>query len=324
MKISKRVKIVLAVIITVVLVWVLSAQVNLLDISGLLKTMPVHLLIVSFVLYVFGHLGRTLRFYRLLDWKNSFHDLFSIVCVHNMFINTLPARTGEVSYFYMTKKRGISLTKGGSILVLARILDMISIAIILLVSVFFAGSLPVFFTKLSYFIAAGLVVCMLLLFSLVYFGQHFLKLVRKVFSFIGFGKSRLVDWIIERGEEIVESFKVLKSWKSFFEHLFYSFFIWSVRFVLFYLITIGLGLDIGVWVCIIGLILPIFSAFLPVQGIGGFGTIEGAWTLSFMALGVSKEAAILTGFGFHIVFLMYTLILGAYGFIVPLILKKLG
>ena len=35
---------------------------------------------------------------------------------------------------------------------------------------------------------------------------------------------------------------------------------------------------------------------LPIQGIGGFGTFEGSWAVSFMAVGVSKEAAISSGF----------------------------
>jgi hypothetical protein len=82
---------------------------------------------------------------------------------------------------------------------------------------------------------------------------------------------------------------------------------------LFYLITIGLGVKIGIWIGIIGIMFPMISTFLPIQGLGGFGTFEGVWTISFMSLGISKEVAILTGFGFHLTFLMFAIIMGVYG-----------
>ena len=52
-------------------------------------------LLIGFVLYLRLFL-RTLRFHILLNNKVSIKDLFSIVCVHNMANNILPARTGEV------------------------------------------------------------------------------------------------------------------------------------------------------------------------------------------------------------------------------------
>jgi len=323
MKISKRIKLVSALILTAALIWILSAQVNLVNIIGLLKAVPLHILAAAFVLYILGHLGRTVRFYRLLGWKNSFHDLFSIVCLHNLFINTLPARTGEFSYLYLTKKRDVPLAKSGSMLIIARILDLISIALILLLAVLFAENLPAFITKFSHLVTALLLACLLLLFSLSYFGSEFINALDKIFSFFGLGKSKAVKLLLEKGNEAAESFKVLKSRKAFSEHLFYSLFIWGVRFVLFWLITIGLGIEVGIWIGIIGITLPLLSTFLPIQGLGGFGTLEGAWTISFMSLGISKEAAILSGFGFHIVFLMFAVITGVYGFLVPSILKKL-
>jgi uncharacterized protein (TIRG00374 family) len=222
----------------------------------------------------------------------------------------------------MTKKRGIPLTKGGSILLISRIFDMISIAIILLFSVFFAKSLPLFFTKLSWVISIGLIFCIVLLLFFIYFDRFVLSFITKIFSLFRIRESKMAHWVIDKSKEVLESFKMLKSKKYFFEQLFYSLFIWSVRFILFYLITISLGIVIGFWVCIIGLILPILSAFLPIQGFGGFGTIEGTWVVSFMLLGIAKEAAILSGFAFHIVFLIFTILAGLFGAIVLFLSKN--
>tara|TARA_Y100000310_G_C20663067_1_gene805886 strand:- start:692 stop:1669 length:978 start_codon:yes stop_codon:yes gene_type:complete len=323
MKISKRIKTVLAILLTVGLVWFLAMQVNLADVIQIIQQMPISLLLASFGLYVLGHLGRTIRFYKLLGWKNGFHELFSIVALHNLFINTLPARTGELSYLYMTKKRDVSIAKSGSVLVIARILDMIAIAVILLVAVIMVPVLPAFLATVSYFVAGLLVVSLFMLFSLVHFGKHFMSGLGKLFSLFRLGKTSIAKWVLEKGDEAIDSFKVLKSKGSFFEHLFYSLFIWGVRFVLFWLITIGLGVEVGIWVGIIGITLPMLSTFLPIQGLGGFGTLEGAWVLSFMSLGIAKEVAILTGFGFHIVFLTFSIITGVYGFMALSLIKKL-
>jgi uncharacterized membrane protein YbhN (UPF0104 family) len=56
-------------------------------------------------------------------------------------------------------------------------------------------------------------------------------------------------------------------------------------------------------------------SILPIQGIGGFGTFEGSWAVSFMAVGVSKEAAISSGFLSHIFGIFCILILFIIGFI---------
>jgi len=55
-------------------------------------------------------------------------------------------------------------------------------------------------------------------------------------------------------------------------------------------------------------------SILPIQGIGGFGTLEGSWAISFMAMGVTKEAAISSGFVMHIISIIYLAILFIIGF----------
>jgi len=322
MKLTNSVKTFFAIVLTIVLVWLLATQVNFLEVFTLLKNISLPMIAVSFILYIFGNIGRSIRFYRLLNWKKSFHEIFSIVCVHTFFINLLPARTGELSYFYLTKKRDISLTKGGSVLIIVRILDIISVALILLLSVLFAEALPAIITKFFYLVAALLISCLLLLFSLVYLGTQFMSVIKKIFLLIGLEKSRVVKWVFEKGEEIAESFKILKSKRVFLENLAYSLFIWVSRFIFFYLITLSLGIHVSFWIAVIGITLPMLSTFFPVQGLANFGTLEGAWAISFISLGVSKEVAILTGFGFHLMFLFYAVVMGVYGFTTLAILKS--
>ena len=92
-----------AVIISVVLVAILLSQINLRDITTTLTSIDPIYLVIGFVLYIFTYFFRALRFYILLNNKVSIKHLFSIVCVHNMANNIMPARTGEISYVYLLK-----------------------------------------------------------------------------------------------------------------------------------------------------------------------------------------------------------------------------
>jgi hypothetical protein len=40
---------------------------------------------------------------------------------------------------------------------------------------------------------------------------------------------------------------------------------------------------------------------LPISGIGNWGTLEAGWAAGFLIVGLSKEKAIATGFGIHII-----------------------
>jgi hypothetical protein len=66
----------------------------------------------------------------------------------------------------------------------------------------------------------------------------------------------------------------------------------------------------------------VFSTMLPIQGIGGFGTMEGGWALGFIAVGAAEEVAINTGFGFHLIVLLFTITLGIYGYIKIFYIRK--
>lgn len=90
-----------AVVITIVLVAVLLSQVSIGDVAKTLASIDLVYLIIGFILYLSSYFFRALRFHILLNNKVSIKDLFSIVCVHNMANNILPARTGEVFVIYV-------------------------------------------------------------------------------------------------------------------------------------------------------------------------------------------------------------------------------
>ena len=91
-----------AVLITIVLLFLLSSQINPDDVIITLKNINPLFLIAGFILYTGGlTVLRTWRFHILLNKEVSVKDLFPITCVVNMMNNLLPARTGELSYIYL-------------------------------------------------------------------------------------------------------------------------------------------------------------------------------------------------------------------------------
>ena len=80
-----------------------------------------------------------------------------------------------------------------------------------------------------------------------------------------------------------------------------------------YTLIIAMGIDMTFWTVLFASSFAIITTILPVQGIGGFGTMEGGWTIGLMAMGVTKGIAISSGFSYHIIVLFYIGILGCIG-----------
>ncbi len=89
--------------------------------------------------------------------------------------------------------------------------------------------------------------------------------------------------------------------------------LWLSNFGALYLIVAGMGISLSVPNIIFGAAFVLLLLVLPVHGIAGFGTTETIWTLVYTPLGMTLEDAIISGFGYHIVLLAYTLTLGLFG-----------
>ncbi len=308
----KKEKIIL-ITITAVLVAILLSQIKIRDIFTTISTIPPHWILIGFVLYIFSYFFRALRFNVLLARKVSVKDLFAIVSVHNMMNNILPARTGELSYVYLLKKKNIPTGEGIATLMIARLFDFIAISIFFFISVLFIKELPEVISTVLLIIAAFLVLLVLILISLAYHGDKFMGTIDKTAIKLNLNKINVINFLIKKGEETTENFGILRSKKTILFIFLFSVLIWCSLYPIVYVLLTEMGVDLSIWKVIVGSTFPVFVILLPIQSLGGFGTFEGAWTIAFMSLGVSKEIAIASGFGFHIIASVYFLILGGYG-----------
>ena len=313
---SKTIAKISAVVITAVLLAILLSQIQIADIIVTLASIDPLYLVAGFILYTCSYFFRALRFHILLNKEVRLRDLFNIVCVHNMVNNILPARTGELSYIYLLKKLHNKKTgEGIATLFVARVFDFISISLLFLVSAFMMHELPKMIIKSVWVIALFLGLIAIFLIALLFFGKPFLNLVKIFFERFNWDKKHFADYLLRKGEETVESFEKIKiSGKIIIIALILnSFAIWLLLYSLNYILVRAMDINLSYFEVVFASTFAVFTTILPIQGIGGFGTLESGWTVGFIAVGVTKEVAISSGFGFHIILWLYFVILGCWG-----------
>ena len=307
-----------AVVITIVLLAILLSQVNIADVVTTLVSINPLYLVAGFLLYACCYFFRAVRFRILLNGKVGLRDLFRIVCVHNMVNSILPARTGELSYIYLLKKvHQRTIGDGVATLVVARMFDVVVIVVFFLLSLQFTRDTPSALVHSAW--VGGLVIVALvsLLALLLYSGRSLFNSMKSLFETFHLVRWHLGKYLLAKAEETVESFGRIKSPGLFkyFQLLLVSCGIWLSLYLLIYLLVVGMGISVGFFAVLFASTFAIISTVLPVQGFGGFGTIEGTWTIGFMLVGLSKADAICSGFGYHVVSILYFSIFGIYGFL---------
>lgn len=308
---SKSLKILTTIIITVILVSTLLSQIQIADVITTLVSIDPLYLIVGFVLYICSYFLRALRFHILLNGEVGIWDLFNIVCVHNMVNSILPARTGELSYIYLLKKLHNKNTgEGIATLFVVRVFDFISISSLFFISILMMHNLPEIIMKAVWVIAGFMILIVIFSITLLYSGESFLNIVRRFFRKFNLDKKYFADYLLRKGKEVVENFKKIKNNGKIIEIAIVSIAIWLSAYSLAYMLLTGMKIPLNFFQVLLASTFSLFTTVLPIQGIGGFGTYEGGWTIGFIAMGLTKEVAISSGFAYHIIIIAYFVILG--------------
>ncbi len=312
----------LTICITILLVLILFSQIKLSDIVYTLTVLNYFHLLFAFILYSCSYFFRTLRFYILLDKKVSLKDLFHIVCVHNMANNIFPARTGELSYVYLLNKVHNKQTgEGIASLAVARVLDLFIILIMFFISLYFVEFLSSSVSKIIW-IAASFMIILIVFFALsLYFGTYISLFTRNIFIGLKIDRINVIIFLLNKVDEVIESIQAIKSFKktAFLELIIASFGIWLSMYSFNFLLVSAMNIDLDFLSVIFATSFAIFTTVLPIQGVGGFGTLEGGWTVGFVTVGLASDLAISSGFIYHTIIWIYFLILGAWG---TLMLKR--
>ncbi|MDT8317460.1 MAG: lysylphosphatidylglycerol synthase transmembrane domain-containing protein [bacterium] len=298
-------------ILTTVLVWLLLREIDVKVVLDTISGVPAWGFFGGLFIYFTYYIFLTLRFDSLIhSRKTPFINLLGITSVHNMLNNLLPARSGELSYIYLVKKRfDLRGSEGVATLLVARIMDFIAIFSYFILAALFILKIK----SIPILIAISCVLIVFLLLFLFYL-QNMVDLVVLILERTSSPGVSLCNTIAEKGRAVSASIKTMSGGRQYLKSFALTALIWGLRNFMLYFIVISMGISIEFWELVFAATAMFVMVSLPIQGVAAFGTLEAGWAAGFMMVGVDKEVAISTAFAFHIILLAYTVTLGISGY----------
>lgn len=287
-----------------------------------LQRSDLRLIAAAVVIYFCVNFFKTLRYSVMLN-GSGFMNLFIASSFHNFFNMILPARTGELTFIYYTKKIcGVDVAKGIHTLLIARIFDFIVISAIFITALLLyygTGASPLLLGIGAVFF----IVSVLIMINLKYLVIIILSLTRGAAVRIGIIENAIVKKIVEKLQMLVEEFKTFSTRGILLKLTVTSLFIWMSLYLLFYVTVRAFGIPIDFVRSIIGSTGGVLTNVLPINSFGSFGTLEAGWTGGFMIVGLTQHDAIITGFGSHIIDFGASIVLALICILLYRMLKKM-
>jgi uncharacterized protein (TIRG00374 family) len=299
---SKR--FIFSILITAGIVVLLLLQISLRGLYTLLRTIDPVWLALGSIAYLLANLFRALRFRWLIHSKDiPLPDLFRITSFYHLSLMVLPSKLGELSYpYFLNRISGRNVTEGLASLVVSRVYDFFIILLILLsVSI---GYQTLFKVNPFFLIPVVIFLIFVIVFAFFYMGRllkWFSNALGKISNWAGARNASFVSWIQRKMDEMAKDFDSIQARKTYLPVTFTSLASWAMIFFTFYAYMKGFGIDVSSTKLILGSTIAVIGNALPVSGIGNWGTLEAGWAAGFLMVGLSKEKAISTGFGVHII-----------------------
>lgn len=243
-------------------------------------------------------------------------DLFLTSLVRNGFNMVLPARTGELSYIYVLRRKfKLPVEIGASTLMIALVFDLVMVFSLIVISVIVVGVNRYAISSTSVIlIAAGLLVSFLLvLFYLSKFIGFIIWIYDRTLAKCRIGKARVMEYLYEKLVEINKNIELIRKrgvyWKVYLITVPARFLKFTAYYFLIHAVLQPMGYgfdDLPYWVILLATAAAEMSAVLPTHSLAGLGTYQGAFALAFIMLGFSEEISIIVGFSYHIINLVFT------------------
>ncbi|MCX8164398.1 MAG: flippase-like domain-containing protein [Aquificaceae bacterium] len=244
--------------------------------SAILGVEPLNLF-TAFLFYSLSQMLRSIRWKMLLRSFNLYQALL-INSANIMFNNLLPARTGELSWFYYAKKLGISFNHSLWSFFVGRLYDFYALFLLLFVSLSIAHR--------SFMIPALLVFSLGFLFHKLY---HLLPTSGRLGSLREFIKKEMSLKLCLNLFLLSSASSILK-----FGSLLALFELWNPDTYKVFVAFLGGEL----------------SSVLPIHNLMGIGTYEFAFSLPLKLLGEGLQEWLKLGFIFHGFLLLSSLLWG--------------
>lgn len=312
----------LGLAITLFLLLFLLRYIDVEQIGKLLVSIRWSLYLVGLMVWGMMYLVRAVRFV-ILAPRTPYLTMLSITAVHNFLLRVFPMRTGDLSYAFLIKRTGTA-GLGESLLglLLLRILDATAVVVIFCMALAIHPGIFLGDRELGILLATGIglvgiagVVCLERLFRVALAGA------RGLTGWIGLAQRPKVQSLLSRADRSVDSFSKVGN-RGIFKASAVTGVLWLLTFSAFFVIMRAFLIPVGISQTVLGATAAVVTGFLPIGGIGSFGTMEAGWALGFALVGLPQQIAIASGFGVSLTTFSYSVILGLLGWIGLTIIGK--
>lgn len=312
---KRPIKIVIALVITIALVWWLLTIVSVRDIWAALASVGLWWLLVSFALYILSTTLRAARFMALVPGI-GLGRMLRIVYLHNLSNQILPSFIGEFSFVYLCRNTGkCSTGHATAALVVSRVFDLAAVFGLTLVALLLYPNAPPQFRLLLWAFGAFILAVFVLLLVFVIFHNSIDDFLERLLAKMRIGHWRTLRWGLAKLHEMAHGLRSMHGTRNYVICATTSLFVWLLAYCQTYVLLYAMGYMIGAVpvsfvAAMLGTSIYRIASNLPVYGIGGFGTVEITWSAAFILLGMSVQAAVVSGFAIHIIGLAYAVLLG--------------
>jgi len=296
--------------IGIVLLVVLVRQISFEDVieSIALISWDVFLYIIALTIAVYGF--RALRFYILFNRDISLKRLFYIVCAHNLANNVLPARIGELSFIYLSKRSSkLTVPYITTSLLVVRFLDLFVTLLFFVVFLSLLDPIPPILFNIRWVALAGIA-------GLVGMTLLLMKYQERIAARLN-SKDHVNKWKKKISHFFLGGLHVtrlLRQRPRFFVGLLVlTLGIWGIAFYSTFVLTSAMEVPLSYVGIAIGTTFVVLTSTLPINSFLGIGVYEGAWTLALVLLGIPKELAITSGVTLHIIRIITYFLFGSLG-----------
>jgi uncharacterized protein (TIRG00374 family) len=309
------------------LVYYLLSKINITDIRDAFISVNKPALVAGLAVMLSSNFFRAYRKNILVGSDRiGMGDMFLVAMIRNAFNMVLPARTGEISYIYvLTTKFGFPLEIGVSTLMVVLIFDLVIVFSLIIISIIIVGINTYAVSSVSVIIIASVlfIISLLILFYLSKILGFFLGLFKRALKRFKVSEKKIIYRVYAKLLDINKNIKLIRRrgiyWKVYLSSIATRVLKFTSYYLIIYALLKPLGYDfksLPYWVIFLATVAAEISAVLPTHALAGYGTYEGAFALAFILLGFSEEISIVTGFSFHTIILLFTVVLGIISMII--------
>ena len=248
-------------------------------------------------LFVILSLLKALQYQYLLGRRVDYPEVLHVVIVQNAVSNFIATGAGIASYLSLFRmEHGVKLSRSAAAFVLAKVGDLISIWLLLILSslAVWERIAPVHLAVEVLIFAMGAV--LLGFFLLVVLRQRFADLLRKAASWLKLDRIRLINAGVDAIQGMAEQPRGFV-YRSVGVAVVFSMVYMAITMVWMYASLRTFSLPIGVMPTVFANTLMQLVSYLPIQVFGGLGLTESSmlYFLSFFSLPQAELAAVLIG-----------------------------